>query len=78
MRLNRHVEKKRLNRSLEKKLSALTVTHQDAMKWFERRREGYDRLITAVCPYVSNDAMMPSSLMLERISVISPCFLLNV
>jgi FkbM family methyltransferase len=48
----------RITRRLEKKYSALTVSHKEAMKWFERRRHQYDRLITAVCPYVSNDAII--------------------
>lgn len=34
---------RRLARSLEIKNSALTVTHEQAMKWFEHRRGGYGR-----------------------------------
>ncbi len=48
----------RITRRLEKKYSPLTVTHKEAMQWFEHRKDGYDRLITAVCPYVSNDAII--------------------
>jgi FkbM family methyltransferase len=50
--------KRRITRRLEKKHSALTVTHNEAMKWYERRKDEYERLITAVCPYVSNDAII--------------------
>ena len=32
-----------------------TVTHADAMRWFERRRDEYDRLVSAVAPYVDVD-----------------------
>lgn len=50
--------KRRITRRFEKKYSALTVTHNEAMKWYERRKDDYERLITAVCPYVSNDAII--------------------
>ena len=49
---------RRITHRLEKKHSALTVTHKEAMKWFEHRREGNDRLITAVCPHISNNAVI--------------------
>jgi FkbM family methyltransferase len=48
----------RIPRRFQKKHSALTVTHKEAMKWFRRDRLAYNRLITAVRPYVSNDAVI--------------------
>jgi FkbM family methyltransferase len=34
----------------------LTVSHRQAMEWFENRRHEYNRLISAVYPYVSSDS----------------------
>src|SRR5712692_8944318 len=50
--------KRRISRRFEKNYSAIAVTHQEGMKWFERRKEGYDALISAVCPYLRSDAVV--------------------
>ena len=50
--------KRRIARRLERQHSATTVTHEEAMKWFELRKEGYDRLIAAVYPYISKDGVI--------------------
>jgi hypothetical protein len=42
--------RRRISRRLEKNYSAIAVTHQEGMEWFERRKEGYDTLISAVSP----------------------------
>ena len=42
----------------EKKNSAMSVTHKDAMKWFEIRKSGYEELISAIQPYVHQDSVI--------------------
>ena len=42
----------------EKKNSAMSVTHKDAMKWFEIRKSGYEDLISAIEPYVDQDSVI--------------------
>ncbi len=54
--------KRRISRRFEKNYSAIAVTHQEGMKWFE---------------FVLISAAMPSFLMLERISVTSLSFSLR-
>lgn len=36
----------------------MTVTHADAMTWFERRRDEYERLVSAVAPYIDVDGAL--------------------
>jgi FkbM family methyltransferase len=50
--------KRRISSGLAKKYSATTVTHKEAMEWFETRKYMYDRLISAVYPYVSRDSII--------------------
>ena len=50
--------KNNLPKYLEVKHSAVTVSHVDAQKWFERRKASYDGLISAVCPYIGADAII--------------------
>ena len=35
-----------------------SVTHADAMQWFEHRRDEYERLIAAAAPYVERDGVI--------------------
>ncbi len=50
--------KRRISYRLKKKYSATTVTHKEAMEWFEIWKNEYDRLISAVYPYVSSDSII--------------------
>lgn len=50
--------RRRVTHHLEKKYSAATVTHKEAMEWFEFRKDRYDRLISAVYPYVSSNGVI--------------------
>ena len=50
--------KNRLLMLTEKKKSAMSVTHKDAMKWFEIRKSGYEELISAIGPYVNKDSII--------------------
>jgi FkbM family methyltransferase len=40
------------------RLSALTVSHADALTWFEARRPNYERLARAVAPYVERGGVI--------------------
>ena len=42
----------------EKKNSAMSVTHKDAMKWFKIRKSGYEDLISSIEPYVHQDSVI--------------------
>ena len=42
----------------EKKHSAMSVTHTEAMKWFEQRKAIYQELISAITPYVNQDSII--------------------
>jgi FkbM family methyltransferase len=50
--------KDRLVRSSEGTHSATTVTHEAAMEWFGRRQGEYERLISAVQPYIRPDGVI--------------------
>ena len=50
--------KNNMPKCLEVKHSAVTVSHVDAQKWFERRKASYDGLISAVSPYVGDDSVI--------------------
>jgi FkbM family methyltransferase len=50
--------KRRISLGLMKKSSATTVTHKEAMKYFEIFKDDYDRLISAIYPYVSSDSII--------------------
>ena len=42
----------------EKKQSAMSVSHKEAMKWYELRKESYETLISAITPYVNQDSVI--------------------
>ncbi|MCG8430061.1 MAG: FkbM family methyltransferase, partial [Candidatus Omnitrophica bacterium] len=42
----------------EKKHSPLTVSHLEAMRWFVRRKDRFERLITAVGHYIRKDSVI--------------------
>ena len=50
--------KNRLLLITETKHSAMSVTHKEAMKWFEHRKAGYEELISAITPYVNQDSVI--------------------
>jgi FkbM family methyltransferase len=50
--------KHRLALFMEKRRSAMSVSHREAMKWYELRKESYEALISAVTPYVKQDAVV--------------------
>ena len=50
--------KSRLYSLIERKHSAMSVNHKQAMKWFEHRKAGYEELISAIHPYVKQDSVI--------------------
>ena len=50
--------KHRLYSLIETKHSAMSVSHKEAMKWFEHRKAGYEELISAITPYVKQDSVI--------------------
>ena len=56
--MNIRVFVNRVRRRIGRKHAAATVSHAQAMKWFEGRRDDYDTLIAAVAPYVKKDAVI--------------------
>jgi FkbM family methyltransferase len=50
--------KNRLYELTERKHSVKSVTHKEAMKWYEHRKKGYEALISAIIPYVEQDAVV--------------------
>jgi FkbM family methyltransferase len=50
--------KNRLYSLIETKHSARSVTHKEAMKWYEHRKTGYEELISAIIPYVKQDSVI--------------------
>ena len=50
--------KSRIAHRLKKKYSVQTVTHMEALAWFERRKDEYDRLISAIYPYIHSNGII--------------------
>ncbi len=46
------------NAPSENKYNASNVSHQNAMKWFEKRKHNYEELISAIIPYVTEDSVI--------------------
>jgi len=47
--------KNKLALRFEKKNDPNDIDHENAMKWFERRKDNYERLISAISPYVDRE-----------------------
>ena len=56
--INRLAELIKILRSFDKKLSATTVDHKEAMDWFTHRKHEYERLIFATSPFIRRDSII--------------------
>ncbi|MFQ5671304.1 MAG: hypothetical protein ACE5HD_12445, partial [Acidobacteriota bacterium] len=48
----------RLRRENEPVHDPMSVTYADAMRWFEHRKDEYERLVSVVAPYVDRDGVI--------------------
>ena len=44
--------------STETKQSAMTVSHKEAMKWYEIRKPAFEEVVSAIAPYVDQEAVV--------------------